>query len=48
MKSERFEIKLTRYEMQQLKEEADRRGMNKSEVIRSFIARLPAPSSNVR
>ncbi|MEP0779374.1 hypothetical protein NDI39_17350 [Microcoleus sp. ZQ-A2] len=30
--------------MRQLKEEAHRRGMTKSELIRSLIARFPAPS----
>ncbi|MBD1804439.1 ribbon-helix-helix protein, CopG family [Microcoleus sp. FACHB-SPT15] len=45
MKTERLDIRLTDYEMRQLNEEADRRGMNKSELIRSLIARFPAPSS---
>ncbi|MFP5273205.1 ribbon-helix-helix protein, CopG family, partial [Coleofasciculus sp.] len=35
--------RLTKYEMRQLKEEATRRGMSKSELIRSLIARLRAP-----
>ncbi|MFB8791932.1 MAG: CopG family transcriptional regulator [Potamolinea sp.] len=44
MKNIRWEIKLTKYEALQLGEEALRRGMNKSELIRSFIAKLPAPN----
>ncbi|MFP5274298.1 plasmid mobilization protein [Coleofasciculus sp.] len=43
MKTERLDIRLTKYEMQQLKEEATRRGMSKSELIRSLIARLRTP-----
>jgi predicted DNA binding CopG/RHH family protein len=46
MKNRRLDIKLTDYELQQLEEEAMRRGMNKSELIRSLIARFPAPSDN--
>lgn len=44
MKTERLDIRLTKYEMQQLEQEADRRGMTKSELIRSLIARFPAPT----
>ena len=44
MKTEQLHIRLTDYEMQQLEEEAIRRGMSKSELVRSLIARLPAPS----
>jgi hypothetical protein len=33
--------------MQQLEEEATKRGMSKSELIRSLIARFPAPSFKV-
>ena len=43
MKNRRLDIKLTEYEFSQLEEEAKRRGMNKSELIRSFIARFPEP-----
>ena len=45
MKTTRIDIRLTDYEKQQLEEEAVRRGMTKSELIRSLIARFPAPSS---
>ncbi|MFB2979263.1 CopG family transcriptional regulator [Microseira sp. BLCC-F43] len=48
MKNRRLDIKLTDYELQQLKEEAIRRGMTKSELIRSLIARFPAPSQESR
>ena len=40
MKVRRLDIRLTDYELQQLEEEAIRRGMTKSELIRSLIARL--------
>jgi hypothetical protein len=43
MKTERLDIRLTKYEMLQLEQEADRRGMTKSELIRSLIARFPSP-----
>ena len=46
MKTKRLDIRLTDYEVQQLEEEAIRRGMTKSELIRSLIARFPAPSPN--
>ena len=36
-------MRLTEYEFKQLEEEAKRRGMTKSELIRSLIARFPAP-----
>ncbi|MCP2729262.1 ribbon-helix-helix protein, CopG family [Limnofasciculus baicalensis] len=36
-------MKLTDYEFRQLEAEAIRRGMNKSELIRSLIAQFPAP-----
>ncbi len=45
MKTERLDIRLTKYEMRQLEEEAARREMSKSELIRSLIARFPPPSS---
>ncbi|MFB8787343.1 MAG: CopG family transcriptional regulator [Potamolinea sp.] len=43
MKNIRLEIRLTEYESRQLEKEAVARGMTKSELIRSLIARLPAP-----
>jgi len=43
MKNIRLEIRLTEYESRQLEQEAEHRGMTKSELIRSLIARLPAP-----
>ncbi|HEY9597960.1 MAG TPA: CopG family transcriptional regulator [Cyanophyceae cyanobacterium] len=38
-------MKLTDYELQQLKEESKSRGMTQSELLRSLIARFPAPFS---
>lgn len=43
MKTKRINIRLTDYEVRQLEAEAIRRGMNKSELIRSLIAQFPAP-----
>jgi hypothetical protein len=43
MKNIRLEIRLTEYESRQLEQEAVKRAMTKSELIRSLIARLPAP-----
>ncbi|WP_446365200.1 plasmid mobilization protein [Coleofasciculus sp. G3-WIS-01] len=43
MKNIRLEIRLTEYESRQLEQEAVRRGMTKSELIRSLIARLRSP-----
>jgi hypothetical protein len=47
MKNEKIFLRVTAYEKQQLKEEAARRGMTQSELIRSLIARFPSPSSKV-
>ncbi|HBE20976.1 MAG TPA: CopG family transcriptional regulator [Cyanobacteria bacterium UBA11149] len=44
MKTKRLDIRLTDYEVQQLEAEAIRRGMTKSELIRSLISRFPVPS----
>ncbi|MGB7444681.1 MAG: CopG family transcriptional regulator [Coleofasciculaceae cyanobacterium] len=44
MKTEKIFLRVTEYEKQQLIEEATRRGMNQSELIRSFIAKLPEPN----
>ena len=43
MKTDKIYIRVTAYEKQQLQEEADKRGMTISELIRSLIARFPAP-----
>lgn len=45
MKNKVLEVRLTEYENTQLKQEAARRGMTKSELVRSLIARFPAPVS---
>lgn len=44
MKTEKIFLRVTEYEKQQLVEEAVRRGMTQSELIRSMIARLPEPN----
>lgn len=43
MKTEKIFIRVTEYEKRQLEQEAVSRGMTKSELIRSLIARFPAP-----
>jgi hypothetical protein len=47
MKDRRIDIRLTNYELRQLEEEANRRAMSKSELLRGLIARFPAPSFKV-
>lgn len=42
MKYKKLEIRIIGYEMKQLEQEANRRGMTKSELLRSLIARFPA------
>ncbi len=44
MKTKKIEIRMTEYELKQLEQEAKRRGMNRSELIRSLIAKFPDPS----
>lgn len=43
MKTEKLEIKVTPYQMAQVKKEAERMGTTKSDVIRGMIATLPKP-----
>ncbi|MBW4648012.1 MAG: ribbon-helix-helix domain-containing protein [Kastovskya adunca ATA6-11-RM4] len=44
MKTEKIYIRLTEYEKRQLEKEAASRGMTKSELIRTLIARFPEPN----
>ncbi|WP_245555400.1 plasmid mobilization protein [Baaleninema simplex] len=44
MKTEKIFLRVAEYEKRQLVEEAARRGMTQSELIRSLIARFPEPS----
>lgn len=44
MKTETIYIRVTKYEKEQLEQEAARHGMSQSELVRSLIARFPAPS----
>ncbi|WP_277882710.1 ribbon-helix-helix protein, CopG family [Oscillatoria sp. FACHB-1406] len=46
MKDKKLEIRITSYKMRQLEQEARRRGITKSELIRSLIARFPIPVSS--
>ncbi|NEO39138.1 MAG: ribbon-helix-helix protein, CopG family [Moorea sp. SIOASIH] len=41
MKTIKMTIRLTEYEKRKLEQEAEKRGMNQSEVLRSLIARFP-------
>jgi hypothetical protein len=43
MKNRMLEIRVSEYQMKQLSQEAKRRGVTKSELIHSFIAKLPEP-----
>ena len=43
IKTETIFIRTTKYEKKQLEQEAARRGMTQSELIRSLIVRFPAP-----
>ncbi|MEH2053953.1 hypothetical protein [Nostoc sp.] len=43
MKEKRLSIRTTEYELLQLKQEADKRGMTSSDVVRGWIAQLPKP-----
>ncbi|NEP09901.1 MAG: CopG family transcriptional regulator [Symploca sp. SIO2C1] len=43
MKDKKLEVRMTAYEMLQLEQEATRRGMTKSELMRSLIAKFPEP-----
>ncbi|WAN68740.1 ribbon-helix-helix protein, CopG family [Moorena producens JHB] len=45
MKNRTLTIRLTDFEKRQLRQEADRRGMTSSELLRSLIARFPLPKS---
>ncbi|EGJ33075.1 MAG: CopG family transcriptional regulator [Moorea sp. SIO2B7] len=47
MKDKKLIVRVTEFEKKQLKQEADRRGMTPSELVRSFIARLPIPGDSV-
>ena len=41
MKTKRIDIRMTEYEFRQLDSEAERRGMTRTELIGSIVARLP-------
>ena len=48
MKERRLHIRINEYEYNQLEQEAKRRGMTKSELIRSLIARFPSPTQKTK
>ncbi|NEO40656.1 MAG: ribbon-helix-helix protein, CopG family [Moorea sp. SIOASIH] len=48
MKDKKLTIRITNFEKRQLAQEAERRGMTQSELIRSLIARFPDPKDSVQ
>ncbi|NEO02136.1 MAG: CopG family transcriptional regulator [Moorea sp. SIO3I7] len=46
MKDKTLMIRLTSFDKKQLKQEAERRGMTPSELLRSLIARFPLPKDS--
>ncbi|NES83748.1 MAG: CopG family transcriptional regulator [Moorea sp. SIO2B7] len=48
MKDKKLIIRLTDFEKRQFLQEAERRGMTQSELIRSLIARFPVPKDSVQ
>ncbi|WP_229424105.1 MULTISPECIES: CopG family transcriptional regulator [Moorena] len=46
MKDKKLIVRVTEFEKRQLKQEADKRGMTPSELIRSLIARFPIPQDS--
>ena len=48
MKNKKLTIRVTEFERRQLEQEANRRGMTQSELIRSLIARFRDPIDPVR
>jgi len=44
MKTKTIDIRMTEYEVRHLDSQAERRGMTRSELIRSIVARLPEPN----
>ncbi|MBD2499354.1 CopG family transcriptional regulator [Anabaena azotica] len=43
MRDKRLVVRVTEYELLQLQQEADRRGVSSSDVVRAWIAQLPKP-----
>ncbi|NEO49349.1 MAG: ribbon-helix-helix protein, CopG family [Moorea sp. SIO4A3] len=48
MKDKKLTIRITSFEKRQLAQEAERRGMTQSELLRSLIARFPDPKDSVQ
>ncbi|NEO81109.1 MAG: ribbon-helix-helix protein, CopG family [Moorea sp. SIO4G3] len=47
MPDKKLVIRITDFEKRQLQQEADKRGMTSSELIRSLIAPFPIPEDSV-
>jgi predicted DNA binding CopG/RHH family protein len=47
MREKRLVIRVTEYELLQLKQEADKRGVSNSDVVRAWIAKLPKPKKTI-
>jgi hypothetical protein len=43
MRDKRLVVRVTEYELLQLQQEADNRGVSNSDVVRAWIAQLPKP-----
>ncbi|MCC5603223.1 hypothetical protein [Nostoc favosum] len=43
MRDKRLVVRVTEYELLQLQQEADKRGVSNSDVVRAWIAQLPKP-----
>lgn len=44
MRDKRLVVRVTEYELLQLQQEADERGVSQSDVVRGWLAQLPKPS----
>ncbi|HEY9708186.1 MAG TPA: ribbon-helix-helix protein, CopG family [Oculatellaceae cyanobacterium] len=46
-RSKLFQIRMSEYEFEQLRQEAEKQGVSMSDIVRKYISRLPSPSSKV-
>ncbi|OYE00074.1 CopG family transcriptional regulator [Nostoc sp. 'Peltigera membranacea cyanobiont' 232] len=47
MRDKRLVVRVTEYELLQLQQEADNRGVSSSDVVRAWIAKLPKPKKTI-
>ena len=43
MRDKRLVVRVTEYELLQLQQESDKRGVSNSDIVRAWIAQLPKP-----